>query len=528
MSSLDAGFYFIEDENVPMHVGSVLVFDGPVPSYGDVIRLFLARMDQVPRYRQKVRTLPFHVGRPVWVDDDHFNVLYHVRHTAVPSPGGEDQLRNLAGRIFAQKLDDSKPLWEAWLVEGLEGGRWAIISKVHHCMIDGVSGSDMLQLMLDFRRESTLPEPREWQPAPPPSTIDLVVDGVRDAVATPVQHLAALPALARNLRSLNEIVDFGKSVLSSLPGTARRLVTRAATSLNGPIGPHRRWVWARANLAEIKQIRRAAGGTVNDVILAAVTRGFRDLLEKRGELTDGMVVRTMVPVSMRKANQHNELNNRVSAVLVNLPVGEADPVQRLASIRAQMDDLKSSRQAAGADVITNLGNFAAPTLMALGSRTAMRFPQQILQTVTTNVPGPRIPLYMLGRPLVEMFPYVPIASTIRITVGIFSYLDRITFGINADFDGVPDVQLLADGIRTGFDELVALAAEAAEAEVVDTRTGAAATPVAARSAPAKTGATATAAAESGAAKSGAAKSGAAKPARKPRAAKPTPSSPEPR
>ena len=462
MSSLDAGFYFIEDENVPMHVGSVLVFDGPVPSYGDVIRLFVSRLDAVPRYRQKVKALPFHVGRPVWVDDDHFNILYHVRHTAVPSPGGEDQLRNLAGRLFAQKLDDKKPLWEAWLVEGLEGGRWAIISKVHHCMIDGVSGTDMLQLMLDFKRESALPEPREWTPAPQPSTLDLVVDGVRDAVVTPVQHLSALPALARNLRSFNEIVDFGKTVLGSLPGTARRLVTRAATSLNGPIGPHRRWVWARANLAEIKQVRKAAGGTVNDVILTAITRGFRDLLEKRGELTEGMVVRTMVPVSMRKADQHNELNNRVSAVLVNLPVGEADPVKRLASIRAQMDDLKSSRQAAGADVITNLSNFAAPTLMALGSRTAMRFPQQILQTVTTNVPGPRIPLYMLGRPLVEMFPYVPVASTIRITVGIFSYLDRFTFGINADFDGVPDVQLLADGIRAGFDEMVALAAEAEE------------------------------------------------------------------
>ncbi|MFJ5989157.1 wax ester/triacylglycerol synthase family O-acyltransferase [Lentzea sp. NPDC092896] len=462
MSSLDASFYFIEDENVPMHVGSVLVFDGPAPSYGDVIRLFLARMDQVPRYRQKVKALPFHVGRPVWVDDDHFNILYHVRHTAVPSPGGEDQLRNLAGRIFAQKLDDKKPLWEAWLVEGLEGGRWAIISKVHHCMIDGVSGSDMLQLILDFKKESVLPEPKEWKPQPQPSTLDLVIDGVRDAVVTPVQHLSALPAVARNVRSLSEIMDFGKTVLGSLPGTAKRLVTRAATSLNGPIGPHRRWVWARANLAEIKQIRTAAGGTVNDVILTAITRGFRDLLEKRGELTEGMVVRTMVPVSMRKADQHNELNNRVSAVLVNLPVGEADPVKRLASIRAQMDDLKSSRQAAGADVITNLSNFAAPTLMALGSRTAMRFPQQILQTVTTNVPGPRIPLYMLGRPLVEMFPYVPVASTIRITVGIFSYLDRFTFGINADFDGVPDVQLLADGIRAGFDEMVALAAEAAE------------------------------------------------------------------
>jgi diacylglycerol O-acyltransferase len=218
-------------------------------------------------------------------------------------------------------------------------------------------------------------------------------------------------------------------------------------------------VWARANLAEIKQVRKVTGGTVNDVILAAITSGFRDLLSKRGELAEGTVVRTMVPVSVRSSRERNRVNNRVSAVLVNLPVSEPDPLKRLSAIREQMDDLKSSRHAAGADVLTGLGNFAAPTLLALGSRTAMRFPQQFLQTVTTNVPGPRMPLHMLGRRLTEMYPYVPIASTLRISVGIFSYLDQITFGINADFDGVPDVQVLADGIRAGFDELVAVSAE---------------------------------------------------------------------
>jgi WS/DGAT/MGAT family acyltransferase len=459
---MDAGFYFVEDENVPMHVGSVLVFEGPAPSYGDVIRLFISKLPSVPKYRQRVKSLPLHLGRPVWVDDDHFQILYHVRHTAVPSPGGDDQLRNLAGRLFAQRLDMAKPLWEVWLVEGLEGGRWAIISKVHHAMIDGVAGNDMLQVLLDWRQDAELAEPQKWTPAPSPSSLDLVVDGVRDAVLTPIKHLAAVPALARQLRSGSEILDFGRTLLSSLPGTARRLVTSAASSLNGPIGPHRRWVWAKADLGEIKQVRKVTGGTVNDVILTAITRGFRELLSKRGELTEGEVVRTMVPVSMRSSNERNQLNNRVSAVLVNLPVSEADPLERLGAIRAQMDDLKSSRQAAGADVLTGLGNFAAPTLLALGSRTAMRFPQQLLQTVTTNVPGPRVPLYMLGRRLEAMYPYVPLASTIRITVGIFSYLDQITFGINADFDGVPDVQILADGIRAGFDELVALATPAEE------------------------------------------------------------------
>jgi diacylglycerol O-acyltransferase len=278
-------------------------------------------------------------------------------------------------------------------------------------------------------------------------------------VLTPVKHLTELPALARRLRSGSEILGFGRAVLGSLPGTARRLVTRTASSLNGPIGPHRRWVWARANLAEIKQVRKVTGGTVNDVILAAITRGFRDLLSKRGELTEGTVVRTMVPVSMRSPRERNRLSNRVSAVLVNLPVSDPDPLKRLTAIRQQMDDLKSSRQAAGAGVLTGLGDFAAPILLALGSRTAMRLPQQFLQTVTTTVPGPRVALHMLGRRLTEMYPYVPIASTLRISVGIFSYLDQINFGINADFDGVPDVQVLADGIRAGFDELVAVTAE---------------------------------------------------------------------
>ncbi|HWO63323.1 MAG TPA: wax ester/triacylglycerol synthase family O-acyltransferase [Umezawaea sp.] len=458
MSAMDASFYFVEDENVPMHVGSVLVFEGPAPSYGDVIRLFLSKMDSVPRYRQRVKSLPLHVGRPVWVDDDHFQILYHVRHTAVPSPGGDDQLRNLAGRLFAQRLDLSKPLWEVWLVEGLENGRWAIISKVHHCMIDGVAGTDLMQLLLDWREKTELPEPKEWTPQPSPSQLDLVVDGVRDAVWTPVKHLAAIPAFARSLRSGSELLDIGRAVLGSLPGTAKRLTSSTAGSLNGPIGPHRRWVWAKADLAEVKKIRKAVGGTVNDVILTAITHGFRELLAKRGELVEGQVVRTMVPVSMRAADEHDRLDNRVSAVLVNLPVSTLAPLERLASIREQMDDLKGSRQAAGADVLTKAGNFAAPTLLALGSRTAMRFPQQLLQTVTTNVPGPRVPLFMLGRALKEIYPYVPIASTMRISIGIFSYLDQITFGINADFDGVPDVQVLADGIRSGFDELLAVAA----------------------------------------------------------------------
>ncbi len=253
-----------------------------------------------------------------------------------------------------------------------------------------------------------------------------------------------------------EVLDFARG----LPGTARRLASPGARSLNGRSGPHRRWEWAQASLSEVRLVRKAFGGTVNDVVLASVTRGFRDLLAGRGELSGTQVVRSLVPVSVRAENERGVLNNRVSAVLVNLPVSEPDPVRRLERLRAQMDDLKTSRQAVGAQGLTELAGFAAPTLLAVGSRLTFRFPQPLMQTVTTNVPGPRFPLFMLGRQLAEMHPYVPIASNIRISVGILSYLDQLYFGINADFDAVPDVGVLSRGIREGFDELVARATAA--------------------------------------------------------------------
>ena len=456
MSTLDAGFFFVEDENTPMHVGSVAVFDGPPPSYGDVVRLLVSRLGDVPRYRQRVRTVPLHLGRPVWTDDPHFEILYHVRHTAVPGPGSSEQLRNLAGRVFAQRLDMAKPLWEMYLVEGLRDNQWALISKVHHCMIDGVAGADLTATLLQVSADAAIPMPPPWTPVPEPSTADLLVGGVRDVVGAPLRQLARIPSLAGRALSGKELIAYGRG----LPATARRLGSRTHSSLNGPSGPHRRWEWTQASLAEVKTIRTALGGTVNDVVLAAITRGFRDLLAGRDELIEGQVVRSLVPVSVRTAAERGVLNNRVSAVTVNLPVGQADAGQRLQTIREQMDDIKNTRQAVGAQALTELAGFAAPTLLALGSRLSFRFPQPLLQTVTTNVPGPRVPLFMLGRRLVELHPYVPIASNIRTSIGIMSYLDQLNFGINADFDGVPDIRVLRDGIRAGVDELLSHAAPA--------------------------------------------------------------------
>jgi diacylglycerol O-acyltransferase / wax synthase len=452
MSTLDTGFFFVEHKNVPMHIGSVAVFEGPAPAYEDLVGLIAAKLPLVPRYRQVVRTAPLQIFRPVWADDPHFEIGYHVRHAAVPAPGGAGQLRKLAARIFAQRLDRSRPLWEAWLLEGLKGGRWALISKVHHCMVDGIGGNDLMAAIFDLGPDVERPAAATWDPGPGPSVTDLVTEGMLDAVTWSLRQLSAVAGFRRlALPPRDEVLGFSRG----LTGSARRLTAPSASSLNGPIGPHRRWAWTTASLSEVKEIRSALGGTVNDVLLAAITRGFRDLLKARGELTDGLVVRSLVPVSVRTQDEQGVMANRVSAVLVNLPVGEPDPLRRLALLREQMDDLKRTRQAVGAEILTGMLGFAAPTLLALGSRAAFMIPQPLVQTVTTNVPGPRFPLFLLGRRMTKMYPYVPIGNNLRIGVAIISYLDRFSFGITADYDAVPDLRVLVRGIGHGLAELEA-------------------------------------------------------------------------
>lgn len=459
LSTLDAGFYFVEHQDVPMHIGSLAVFDGPAPSYAELFALFAAKVPRVPRYRQVVRTLPLQLFRPFWTDDQHFELDYHLRHSAVPPPGKPEQLRELASRVFSQRLDRDRPLWEAWFLEGLDRGRWAILMKVHHSMVDGVGGSDLLAELFDLSPDAERPpaRPARWEPAPGPSLAQLVLGGAVDVVTRPVRQLAGLPGLvADRLPSTAEVAEFGHG----LTGSARRLTEPSASSLNGPISPHRRWTWTTVKLSQVKRVRRAFGVTVNDVVLAMITSGYRALLAQRGELTDDLVVRSLVPVSLRGPDEGQPVSNQISAVLVNLPVGEAEPQRRLESIRAQMEDLKRTRQAIGAEFLTGLLGFAAPSLLALGSQAAFRLPQPLVQTVTTNVPGPRFPLYLLGRKLRELYPYVPIGDHLQTGVAVFSYLDRFAFGITADYRGVPksDLRALTGGIKAGLADLKLLAA----------------------------------------------------------------------
>jgi WS/DGAT/MGAT family acyltransferase len=458
MSALDSSFFFAESENTPMHVGSVTVFEGPAPSYGDMVRLLLSKLALVPRYRQRVREIPLQLGRPVWVDDPHFQILYHVRHTAVPGPGSDEQLRNLAGRVLGQRLDMAKPLWELWLVEGLADNRWAIISKVHHCMVDGVAGTDLMQLMFDLEPDAKHDAPKDWTPRHQPSSLTLLTEAVSEAVAHPLRGLSSLPSVAGAVRGAKSLAESGKTVASTMPSVAKQAITPTARSLNGPIGPHRRWAWTEGKFEEFKAVRMSFGGTVNDVVLASITGGFRDLLQGRGELSsEKLVVRSMVPVSVRQASQKGSLDNQVSAVFVDLPVGLDDPVERLTSIRGQMDEYKKTMSAVDANSIIGMGNYVAPTLLALGVRAAMSAGQFWVQAVTTNVPGPRFPLYVLGKRMVSAYAYVPIAGGTRCSIGNFTYLNTMTFGLNADFDGYPDLEVLSDGIRRGLDELLTLA-----------------------------------------------------------------------
>ncbi|MHB8466546.1 MAG: WS/DGAT/MGAT family O-acyltransferase [Acidimicrobiales bacterium] len=459
MSPLDVSFLHVEDGVSHMHIASVAVFEGPVPAYEDVVTMVNSKLALVPRYRQVVQTVPLELGRPVWVDDRHFNVEYHIRHTALPAPGGEEQLRRLVGRVMSQQLDRSKPLWEMWMVDGLEDGHWAMLSKTHHCMVDGVAGTDLLSVIMDLSPDAVVATAASWEPQEPPSGRDLATQAIGDLVRSPYEQFRAIRARARVPRqTANQLREIARGAAASA-GLIRQT---PVSSLNGPIGPHRRYAWASTTVDDIKTIRKGLGGTFNDVVLAAITRGFRDLLESRGESVD-RVVRTLVPVSVRprdasgRAIGDGTIENKVSGMIAELPVGLSDPIERLRAIGTQMDGLKDSKQALAAEALTALGGFAPPMLLSLGTRLASRAPQRSVNTVTTNVPGPQVPLYIVGRRMLKAFPYVPLASQVRIGVAIFSYDGQVNFGVTGDYDGAPDIEVLCSGIEAGMGELLKLA-----------------------------------------------------------------------
>jgi len=464
LSPVDSTFLHVEDGVSHMHVGSIGIFEGPAPRYADLLQMISSKLHLVPRYRQVISTVPFDLGRPVWVDDPHFNIEYHVRQTALGSPGGEEELRRLVGRLMSQQLDRTKPLWEIWFVEGLEDDHWALVSKTHHAMVDGVSGTELLSVVFDTERDAEPLPVQPWRPSAQPSSVSLATTAMADTIRSPYEQFRALRASLRFSRqALSQAADLTKGFFT-LAGTLR---PHPVSSLNGPIGPHRRYAWATSSVEEVRTIRHGLGGSFNDVVLAAITGAFRDLLLSRGESVDRSV-RTLVPVSVRtrdasgRAIGDGTLANRVSAMFADLPVGVEDPVERLAAVTAQMDHLKSSHEAVAAQALTSLGGFAPPAVLALGARVAGKTAQRNLNTVTTNVPGPQQTLYVLGRQMLKAFPYVPLGGQVRLGVAIFSYDGQVNFGVTGDYDSVPDIDLFCLGIEDAMKAMLKAAAEASD------------------------------------------------------------------
>ena len=455
LTVLDDTFVVLERDNLPMHIGSLMIFDGPPPEYEDLTAHMSGRLDQLPRYRQVLREVPLNLGRPTWQDDTHFSLEYHVRHTAVPHPGGDEQLRILAGRLLSQRLDMQRPLWEMWLIEGLAQDRFAILNKVHHAMVDGLSGADIMEALLDKSPQPVDRTPSQWRPTPPPSTASVVGAAVVDAVRNPMDRLGHL------VKDLESPRDAVQKVASALAGTLRIGETLAHTedNLMGQPGPHRRWVWANGDLDEVKTIKSALGGTVNDVILTAIASGFREfLLGRVDDLPEGAFVRTMVPVSTRPSDAQSG-GNQVAVMFCDLPVGLADVGERFASVHAQMVAAKSSGTVEGLDSLLENAVFVPPALYAAAGKLAAVTPQPAVSTITTNVPGPQQQLYILSHPMRKMLPYVPLGMNQLVTIAIMSYNGDLCCGITADYDQVPDVQRVAQGIERGLADLAAAAAE---------------------------------------------------------------------
>jgi diacylglycerol O-acyltransferase / wax synthase len=460
LTGLDSSFLHLETPSAHMHVAGVMLFDGSPPEHEELIEAIESRLHLVPRYRQRLAFVPFGQGRPRWVDDPHLNLHYHVRSTALPAPGTEAQLKALAGRVFSQRLDRDKPLWELWVVHGLEGGeRFGLLSKTHHALVDGISGVDIMSVLFDTSEEPEAPpDPgKRWLPRPLPSRTQLLAEALIERTTVPAEIVRGVRAAFRAPR---RVASAAVGALAGVGAMAWTGINAAPPSpYNVPIGPHRRFSWVRVALADVKAIKDALGGTVNDVMLAIVAGGLARDLRRRGVDVRGLELKTMVPVSVRSQEARGALGNQVAAMMAPLPVGVEDPVARFELISGEMRKLKESGQAVGARVMTDLTGFAPPNIMSQAARVVAR--QRFFNLVVTNVPGPQTPLYLMGRRLFETFPMVPLLDRQALGVAILSYDGRINFGLVGDYDVMADLEQLTKDFRASLLEL----AEAAGVEL---------------------------------------------------------------
>lgn len=459
LSALDASLLYLEDATTPMHIGGVAVFRTPRSGFDHdrLLTLIEQRLSLVPRYRQRVLHVPGHLARPVWTDDTDFDITHHVRLSALPRPGTEEQLNHLVARLMSRPLDHHRPLWEVYLVEGLQRNRFALVTKTHHAMIDGIGAIEIGQVILDVSPNQQSRDEGLWMPEPQPSTVRLVADAVSEVIRQPGE-------LVENARSAaTDVASTVQKVVGAVSGVVSALTTavRPAPSgpLNVPITAERRFAVARATLSDLKKIRAAHGGTVNNVVLAVVSGALRSWLMSRGEaVTSGTTVRAMAPLSVRDEATTNTtaglVGSKVSAYLVDLPVGEPSPVVRLQHVAHAMHARSEAGQPVAADALVALGGFAPPTLHALGARAASAFSQRIFNILVTNVPGPQVSLYAAGAKMMEMFPVVPLARNQAVSIGVTSYDGGVYFGLNADRAAMADVDVLARMVEESVEELL--------------------------------------------------------------------------
>jgi WS/DGAT/MGAT family acyltransferase len=455
LTALDSSFLLLEKPHTYMHVASTGIYRmGPLktPEGGVDIELIKRGINgvvhRIPRYRQKLAWIPIE-RQPVWVDDRRFNLHYHLRHASLPRPGDDEQLKRLSARIMGQRLDRTRPLWEMWIVEGLEEDRFAVINKVHHCMIDGVAGVDLMTLLMSTSPDAEIPDAPPFVPRPEPSGFELLRGEIGRRVRLPLEA-------ARDLRNFAaEARDARREILSRLRAMAETVGTTlrpaSSTPLNRPVGPHRHFDWATMEIDEIKLLRRKVGGSLNDLVLTIAAGAVRRFLQQRQVDPARLDFRVLAPVSVRTEEQGGKLGNRVSAWIVPLPVGEADPLEQLKAISRSTTELKSSKQAVGAEVLTQVAEWTPATLLSLGARNATRLLP--FNLVVTNVPGPQVPLYLLGARMEQIYPYVPLADNLGLGIALFSYDGTLAWGFNADYELVPDLDQFVQAIRASFQAL---------------------------------------------------------------------------
>ena len=463
LTALDNSFLVLETPNAYMHVGSTIICDaGPFKTKdggidADAIKQKIeALLHLIPRYRQKL-ALAAILNHPAWVDDDRFNLDYHIRHTSLPRPGTMEQLMRLTARVMQQHLDRSRPLWEMWIAEGLEGDRFAVISKVHHCMIDGVSGVDLMKVLMSPDPGHATYETPSFIPRTAPSRFELAANEMRRWASLPLRAASGIGALVSEAQDLRRSAVTTARAIADTLGTSLR--PASATPINGEIGPHRRVDWLPMELAEIKKIRGALGGSLNDVVLTVVTGAVRRFLERRQVDPERISFRVMAPVSVRSDAERGKLGNRVSAWMVDLPIAEADPIRQLEAISRRTAELKESKNALGAEMLTQVAEWTPSTLLALGARNATRLLP--FNMVVTNVPGPQFPMHLFGARMLACYPHVPLTENLGLGIALMSYDGMLFWGLNADYDLVPDLPAFTAALSASFAELCGLASRAA-------------------------------------------------------------------